>query len=98
MGLCVLDEIEIIKDQRAAIWKSYQKNLAALVAFQKWNKYSHNNYAYAPILFESEAQLLNVEAKLKDNDILPRRYFYPSLDSLSFLQPNQQCEISHGRK
>ena len=94
MGLCVLDEIENIKTQRKEIWQTYQQELAGLVKFQKWNEQSQNNYAYVPVLFESEAQLLKVEAKLKENQILPRRYFYPSLDTLNYLQTNQICSVS----
>jgi len=94
MGLCVLDEIDIIKSERQCIWQTYQQKLPGLVKFQQWNPQSHNNHAYAPVLFESEAQLLKVEAKLKENNILPRRYFYPSLDTLDYLQHNQTCSIS----
>ncbi|MFQ3191360.1 MAG: dTDP-4-amino-4,6-dideoxygalactose transaminase, partial [Paraglaciecola sp.] len=94
MGLCVLDEIEIIKERRAEIWKSYQENLPRLVIFQQWNQHSQNNCAYAPVLFESEAQLLKVETKLKAHDILSRRYFYPSLDTLDYLQSKQVCKHS----
>ncbi|AHF02226.1 hypothetical protein THIAE_04280 [Thiomicrospira aerophila AL3] len=56
-----------------------------LVQFQQWNPQSQNNHAYVPVLFKSEAQLLKVEAKLKENNIIPRRYFYPSLDTLEYL-------------
>ena len=94
MGLCVLDEIETIKEQREEIFKSYETNLSVLVTFQKWNRHSQNNFAYAPVLFESEAQLLKVEVKLKENDIVPRRYFYPSLDTLGYLQTDQVCQHS----
>lgn len=94
MGLCILDEIELIKTQRSKVWQKYQENLPPLLTFQKWNEKSRNNCAYAPVLFESEAQLLEVEAKLKDNDILPRRYFYPSLDTLDYLYTNQMCLVS----
>ena len=94
MGLCVLDEIELIKTQRSKVWQKYQENFPPLLTFQKWNEKSRNNCAYAPVLFESEAQLLEVEAKLKDNDILPRRYFYPSLDTLDYLYTDQTCLVS----
>lgn len=94
MGLCVLNEIDAIKAERKHIWQTYQQQLAGLVQFQEWNPQSKNNYAYAPVLFESEAQLLKVEAKLKENNIVPRRYFYPSLDTLDYLQSNQTCLIS----
>nr|WP_079782506.1 DegT/DnrJ/EryC1/StrS family aminotransferase [Pseudomonas sp. LPH1] len=95
MGLCVLDEIEIIKAERQRIWDAYQAGIPqGLVQYQKWSSNSYNNYAYAPVLFESEARLLSVEAKLKERSIIPRRYFYPSLDTLEYLNSNQSCPIS----
>lgn len=94
MGLCVLDEIDTIKTERQGIWQTYQKELPGLVEFQTWNPQSQNNHAYAPVLLENEAQLLMVEAKLKENNIVPRRYFYPSLDTLDYLNSNQSCLIS----
>ncbi len=94
MGLCVLDEIEFIKAERKRIWQTYQAELPSLVQFQQWNPQSQNNHAYVPILFENEAQLLKVEAKLKEHNIIPRRYFYPSLDTLNYLQNHQVCSIS----
>ncbi|AHF01112.1 aminotransferase DegT [Thiomicrospira aerophila AL3] len=94
MGLCVLDEIDTIKTERQRIWQNYQAELAGQVQFQQWNPQSQNNHAYAPVLFKSEAQLLKVEAKLKENNVLARRYFYPSLDTLDYLQNNQSCLIS----
>jgi len=94
MGLCVLDEIDTIKTERQRIWQTYEQELPGLVQFQQWNPQSQNNHAYAPVLFESEAQLLKVEAKLKEHNIIPRRYFYPSLDTLDYLKTNQACLIS----
>lgn len=94
MGLCVLDDIELITRQRQKIWQTYQQELTGLVQFQDFNTDSNNNYAYAPVLFKSEQQLLKVEKALKKNDIIPRRYFYPSLETLDYLQTNQQCKHS----
>ena len=94
MGLCVLDEIEAINVGRKQVWQTYQESLQDKVVFQQWNKHSQNNNAYAPILFRSEAELLKVEAKLKENDIVPRRYFYPSLDTLDYLASEQMCKYS----
>ncbi|MGP4789291.1 DegT/DnrJ/EryC1/StrS family aminotransferase [Psychrobacter sp. 1Y11] len=95
MGLCVLDEIELIKDSRAKVWRLYQQALTQkTLSFQRWHKNSNNNHAYAPILFNSEAELLRVEAKLKKNHIFPRRYFYPSLDTLDYLDDKQVCKHS----
>lgn len=94
MGLCVLDEIETINAGRKQVWQTYQESLQDKIVFQQWNKHSQNNYAYAPVLFKSEAELLKVEAKLKENDIVPRRYFYPSLDTLDYLESKQICKYA----
>jgi dTDP-4-amino-4,6-dideoxygalactose transaminase len=109
MGLCNLDEIENINTKRSKIWNKYQKELTDHMKFQQWNPYGMNNYAYTPVLLDSESKLLKVEAVLKENNIVPRRYFYPSLDTLDSLKedPNaasytkqysfnndQVCEVS----
>ena len=94
MGLCVLDEFDTIKIGRKCIWQTYQQELTGRLNFQQWNPQSQNNHAYAPVLFESEEQLLRIEAKLKEHDIFPRRYFYPSLDTLDYLQTNHPCLVS----
>ncbi|NLJ93187.1 MAG: DegT/DnrJ/EryC1/StrS family aminotransferase [Aeromonadales bacterium] len=94
MGLCVLDEIDNIKQQRAKVWHKYVEDLTKVVSFQQWSQHSDNNYAYAPVLFESEQQLLEAEAYLKQNNILPRRYFHPSLDTLTYLKAKQICKHS----
>jgi dTDP-4-amino-4,6-dideoxygalactose transaminase len=44
------------------------------------------NYSYYPIIFENEKALLDVQTKLNTNQIFPRRYFYPSLNLLKFVQ------------
>ena len=94
MGLCILDEIETITAQRKHIMQIYQTELEDLVEFQAFNPHANNNYAYVPVLFETEAQLQKVQKALNDNSIFPRRYFYPSLDTLDYLQTNQICAHS----
>ncbi|WP_197539479.1 DegT/DnrJ/EryC1/StrS family aminotransferase [Nonlabens marinus] len=46
------------------------------------------NYAYAPVLFSSEDELLKVVEELNQQNIYPRRYFYPALNTLPYLNPN----------
>lgn len=94
MGLCVLDDIEIIRQQRADVWQTYVEHLSGLFTLQQWNEHGQNNHAYAPILFDSEEQLLKIETQLKEHNIVPRRYFYPSLDTLEYLKTKQVCENS----
>jgi dTDP-4-amino-4,6-dideoxygalactose transaminase len=52
------------------------------------------NYAYYPVLFENEGTLLKVIENLRKNDIIPRRYFWPSLEKLPYIKPNSMCTIS----
>jgi dTDP-4-amino-4,6-dideoxygalactose transaminase len=94
MGLCVLDDIEQIKEKRKKILENYRKKLKNSVEFQKQNEYATENYSYFPIVFKSEEQLLKVQEALSKQDIFPRRYFYPSLDTLSYIEPKQECNIS----
>jgi dTDP-4-amino-4,6-dideoxygalactose transaminase len=94
MGLSVLDEIDTINKQRANIWQTYQKELSGNAGFQEWNAQSVNNHSYAPVLFKSESELLDVMARLRSKSIMPRRYFYPSLDTLQYLDNAYRCDIS----
>lgn len=95
MGLCVLDEIESIKSGRQKVWNVYEKAFSDThLRLQQWNNDSQNNYAYVPVIFPSEQVLLKAEKALKDNNILPRRYFYPSLDTLPYLDKGQVCKKS----
>ena len=43
------------------------------------------NYSYYPVLFESEEQLLATKKVLNDNSVNPRRYFYPSLNTINYV-------------
>ena len=94
MGLCVLDDIQDLQERRKVVYEFYQKELEGIVNFQKHNEDSLQNYSYFPIILESEDQLKKIEKALNLKDIYPRRYFYPSLDTLSYIKPNQFCKIS----
>lgn len=94
MGLCVLDDIDIIYRDRAETWGIYRDSLSGLVGFQSWSEFSENRHSYAPIVLESEEQLLRVEKSLKEGGVVPRRYFYPSLNKCGYSLDEQQCPSS----
>jgi dTDP-4-amino-4,6-dideoxygalactose transaminase len=52
------------------------------------------NYAYYPVLFNSEALLKKVQETLNQNWIHPRRYFYPSLEDLPYVTRNAKCPVA----
>ena len=94
MGLCVLDDMEKIKNKRKSLIENYKKELKGLVQFQEQNDHATENYSYFPILFKSEKELLKIQKALNSEQIFPRRYFHPSLDTLEYIEPKQECKIS----
>ena len=94
MGLCMLDDIDEIVDQRRKIFERYENGLKDVIVFQKQNENSIKNYSYFPILFDTEEQTLKVQKALNNADIFPRRYFYPSLDTLPYIKESLVMNIS----
>ena len=87
MGLCNLKYINDILKKRKQIWDSYNKRLAhAGLGSIKINKDAGFNYAYYPVIFESEAVVLKVIKELEGHKISPRRYFYPCLSTLNYVK------------
>jgi len=87
MGLAVLPYIQEIIESRKEVVKGYDKNLN----FEKLKKLviredTEWNYSYYPIIFENEKQLLKVQKALNKEQIFPRRYFYPSLNTLEYVE------------
>ena len=86
MGLAVLPYMEMILAERKKIVDYYNQNLdfSKLQAL-KIRENTDWNYGYYPIIFQSEEQLLKVETALNKHQIIPRRYFYPSLNKLPYI-------------
>jgi dTDP-4-amino-4,6-dideoxygalactose transaminase len=95
MGLCNLEYIDVNLRQRRQVVERYDHNLA-LTALRRpriadrcqWN------CAYYPVICESEAALQRVVTDLNAHGIQPRRYFYPSLSTLPFVDRRCQTPIS----
>ena len=94
IGLCVMDFFEDIKYWRKKAIETYNSLInSPFVKTIKIREDCEWNYSYYPILFENEDDLLLVLDSLNTRDIFPRRYFYPSLNTLDYVE-NQKCEIS----
>jgi dTDP-4-amino-4,6-dideoxygalactose transaminase len=80
MGLANLRHIDSLIARRKELTGYYDQMLKGLKAVKPvWNDEANHNYAYYPIIFESEALMLQCFQQLNLHDIFPRRYFYPSL-------------------
>lgn len=80
MGLINLKYIDSIHEKRKLLTEHYDDRLAGLRAFKpEWISDASINYAYYPIVLESEKLLLKIKTILDENEIFTRRYFYPSL-------------------
>lgn len=95
MGLCNLPKVDEIIAGRRRVTESYDQHLnwekltkPTIPADVEWN------HAYYPVFFETEADLLKVRDALAAQNIFVRRYFYPSLNTLSFLHAHQSCPVS----
>ena len=94
MGLCNLKYIDGIIDQRKELSGIYDSLLKSKFQHPKIKNDSGYNYAYYPIVFDSEKTLLDKMGELEKDNIFPRRYFYPSLNTLSYLKTAQHCPVS----
>ena len=94
MGLAIFDTLDLRRDKRQALHERYDAAFKNILQLPKWYHSLKSNYSYYPVLFKDEATLLTVMQRLQEHNIAPRRYFYPSLDTLDFLQPRQSMPIS----
>lgn len=80
MGLSNLKYLDLIHQKRKKLTERYDGRLKDLNARRPvWHSASENNFAYYPLVFESEELMLEIIHLLKIHEIGTRRYFYPSL-------------------
>jgi dTDP-4-amino-4,6-dideoxygalactose transaminase len=86
MGLVNLKYIDAIQQSRKKQYDRYDFWMTSLhVKKLKVMQGIQYNYAYYPILFETEEALLKAVELLNAHWVYPRRYFYPSLNNLRYL-------------
>ena len=87
MGLAVLPYMETILAERKRVVDFYNKNLDfSQVQTLKIRANTQWNYSYYPIILKDEATLLDVQKSLNEEQIFPRRYFYPSLNTINYIE------------
>ncbi|AGI26634.1 hypothetical protein H681_23835 [Pseudomonas sp. ATCC 13867] len=94
MGLCLLDDIDSILSQREEIAARYTAALSGYYDLQAVQAGARQNNSYYPIGLRNEEQVLRVRSALNAIGVNPRRYFYPSLDTLDYLAPQAPQVLS----
>ena len=105
MGLVQLNHFNDILLQRKAIADRYRKNLSGIKGIRYLDEMDgvrHNN-AYFPVFMDENYSLNRDElyAKLKENNIFSRRYFYPlisGLDSYKELPSSNSEKLKQSEK
>jgi dTDP-4-amino-4,6-dideoxygalactose transaminase len=94
MGLTVLpymkDVIRCRKEIVSIYTKGFKQTHLKTIVLRPDTEW---NYSYYPVVFKNEEELLNVQIALNAAQIFPRRYFYPSLNTLDYTN-KKSCPIS----
>ncbi|HTN21380.1 MAG TPA: DegT/DnrJ/EryC1/StrS family aminotransferase [Pelobium sp.] len=86
MGLCNLKYVDDILKRRKELYLGYLDKLEGLKAnFPKHSSVAESNYAYFPVVFDSKDLMLKCLSALEIDKIYCRRYFYPSLSALPYV-------------
>lgn len=97
MGLCVYPYIHEIMDRRKALAGMYEKYINQFqlnLDRPLLPEHTEYNFAYYPVVLASEQQLIMVRDSLNASYIYPRRYFYPSLNRLPYLEEKIQLNVT----
>ena len=95
LGLAILPYFYKEVDNRKILVEKYLNTLnSKSIKFIKIREGAEWNYSYFPIIFNDELSLLRCLSILNKNGIFPRRYFYPSLNTIEYVNSKDICEFS----
>lgn len=88
MGMCVLHYQDTLHARRKEQCELYDELLTELAAYTpKVDNACNPNRAYYPLVFDTEKACLKAKDALEEQQVFGRRYFYPSLNTLPYLAP-----------
>lgn len=94
MGLCNLPRVPEFIEARRQVAELYHEELASLpLRYPVLPADTEYNYAYFPVIFDTEARMHRVKDALAAHDINTRRYFFPSLNRLPY-HTGADCPVS----
>lgn len=93
VGLLVLRHFSEILQRRRSQWLRYSAGLRdfKIAEIPPGTDYNHS---YFPVVFESEEALTNVVESLLEMGVAPRRYFYPALNTLPYINAGGECPVA----
>jgi len=97
MGLCIFPHIKEIISKRSAICNLYNILLKEFQLLTKpffRSNFVTYNYSYYPVLFNDEDILIDTKIRLEMAGINCRRYFYPPLNRLNYVENNLENSVS----
>ena len=95
VGLTLLDDIDHYIAEQKSVSLAYRDNLSPDVMHQRIHQdASHLNYGYVPVCFPDENTCTEAMNRMLSENIFPRRYFYPSLDTVEAFGQSPNCRVS----
>jgi len=94
LGLLNLKYFNYILMKRKKIFLIYMKYLRLNKKIILPNALRNGNYSYFPIIFQSRKYKQRIVATLNKENIYPKEYFYPSLDTLNLYSVTHNCPIA----
>lgn len=95
LGIANMKYYDDVLRDREEKYTYYKEALSAIkgIKFQQ-AKWGAINYSYFPVIFDSEEALLKIEKALNEENIFPRRYFFPSVNTYAEIVPYIPMPIS----
>lgn len=85
LGLAVFPYIDMIIRERGKVVQYYNDNLnRTTLQMMKIREHTTWNNSYYPVIFQNKSKLIEVQLKLNEENIFPRRYFNPSLNTIKY--------------
>lgn len=86
VGLSLLPYMDEVIAKRKILCETYDRLFEnTTIKKLKLREETGWNYSYYPVIFPTEEILLKVKGALNREEIFPRRYFYPSLNRLPYI-------------
>ncbi|PHR74605.1 MAG: aminotransferase DegT [Lutibacter sp.] len=94
MGLAVFPHLNYILNERKRVVNIYNEELfSTSIKNLKIREHTIWNYSYYPIILDNEETLLKLISTLERENIFTRRYFFPSLNTIEYVN-YQEMPIS----